>query len=271
MIFLQSRERIVKLQWDNQIKSQGATSAKRCLEVDLDGRSHGGLDEDLTNVLPLLLQKTGKEVSRKLGVDNDVLGFHVTVSDGNVQAHNLLHLELDGGLDFVNLLLHVFSTGDEGGELTGLGKTGTQKTRDLLDHVVGSQEEIVTLGKLLHQLLVLVELLQILNTHVIDTDTVSLFTVSSVSKNTALHLGLGNGGELEGSGETFITDGVVVFQSDLNLDGFGEVTLLSLLVLSVDMDILSSGKAEDVFDSLVKNSRVKLRHGSIFNGLLPSL
>jgi hypothetical protein len=38
-----------------------------------------------------------------------------------------------------------------------LGKTGTQQTRDLLDQGFGSQESIVLLGKLLDELLVLVE------------------------------------------------------------------------------------------------------------------
>jgi hypothetical protein len=167
--------------------------------------------------------------------------------------------------------LHVVSTGNEGGELTGLGKTGTQETRNLLDHVIGSHEEIITLGKLLHHLLVLVELLQILNTHVIDTDTVGLFTMGSISENAALHSRARNSGELEGTGETFITDGVVVLQSDLTLDGFGEVSLLSFLFLSVDMDVSTGGKGKDVGDSLVEERRVKLRHDSVFNGLMPSI
>lgn len=43
----------------------------------------------------------------------------------------LLHLELDGGAHGVHLALEVVTGVHEGGELTGLGKTGAQQTRDL--------------------------------------------------------------------------------------------------------------------------------------------
>lgn len=40
------------------------------------------------------------------------------------------------------------------------------------------------------------------------------------------HVGAGNDGELDGSGETLVTHGVVVLQADLKLDGLEEVSLL---------------------------------------------
>jgi len=40
------------------------------------------------------------------------------------------------------------------------------------------------------------------------------------------HVGAGDGGELDGAGETLVTLGVVVLQTDLELDGLLEVTLL---------------------------------------------
>ena len=46
-------------------------------------------------------------------------------------ASHLLHLELDGGAHGVDLALEVVPGVDEGGELTGLGQTGAQQTRDL--------------------------------------------------------------------------------------------------------------------------------------------
>ena len=46
--------------------------------------------------------------------------------------------------------------------------TWSQKTRDLVNHVIRSEEEIIALGKLLDELLVLVELLQILDGHVVN-------------------------------------------------------------------------------------------------------
>lgn len=230
----------------------------------MNSRSHGRLDVDATNVLPLLLQQTGKEVSSKLSVDDNFLLLHTDVSDRDVKAHDLLHLELDGGLDLIDLSLHVITSGDESGELSCLGKTGTKKTRDLLDHVVRGHEEIVSLGKLLDQLLVLVELLQVLNTHVVNTDAIGLLTVGSISKNTALKVGAGNGRKLEGSGETLVTDRIVVLQRNLGFDGFDEVTLLSGLVFTVDANIFTSRVGKDVSDSLFKECRVKLGHDQIF-------
>jgi hypothetical protein len=223
------------------------------LEENLDWGTHGSLDINLSNVLPLLLQQRSEEIDRKLRVDNEFLVTHGDVSDSNVEAHNLLHLEFDSGFDLVDLLLHIIRRGDKGRELSSLGKSGTQKTRNLLDHVIGSHEEIITLGKLLHHLLVLVEFLKILDTHVVNTDTVGLFTMGSISKNTALKTGTRDTGKLEGSRETLVADGVVVLQSDLTFDGFGEVTLLSRLVLSVEFDTLTASEGKDISDSLVKD------------------
>ena len=45
----------------------------------------------------------------------------------------LLHLELDGALEVVDLLLHVVGVGEKSRELSGLVQTGSQQTRDLLD------------------------------------------------------------------------------------------------------------------------------------------
>ena len=233
------------------------------LEVNLDCRSHGRLDVDLSNVLPLLLQQTSKEVSSKLGVDGDLLGFHLNVSNGNVKAHNLLHLELNRGLDLVDLFLHVVATGQEGGELTGLGQTWTQKTWDLLDHVIGGHEEVVTLGKLLDQLLVLVQLLEVLDTHVVDADTVGLLTVGGISKDAALETGTRDGGEFEGTRETFVTDGIVVLQGDLDLDGFGEVTLLAVLFFSANLHLFTVGVSQNVTDGIVEELGVELGHSAI--------
>jgi len=222
------------------------------------GGAHGGLEVDLANVLPLLLKKRGEEVTGQLGVDGDFLLVHAHVADGDVEAHNLLHLELDGGLDLVDFLLHVILGGEEGGELAGLGKTGTEETGDLLDHVVGGEEEVVTLGKLLDELLVLVELLEVLNAHVVDTDAVGLLAMDGVTEDAALEVGAGDGGEFKGSGETLLASGVVVLEGDLALDGLDEVALLALDVLSVLLDGLAAGEGKDVGDSLVKEGRVQL-------------
>lgn len=61
----------------------------------------------------------------------------------------------------------VLAVSDGGRELAGLGETRTQETRNLLDESLGSHESIVLLGQLLNELLVLVELLEIVDRHVL--------------------------------------------------------------------------------------------------------
>ncbi len=180
------------------------------------------------------------------------------MSHSHIEAHNLLHLELDGGLDLVNLLLHIFARSKEGGELTRLGETRSQKTRDLLDHVVRGKEEVILLGKFLHKLLVLVELLEILDRHLGDLDTISLFAVGGIAENAALDVGTGNFGQAKGTGETFVTLRIVVLQSDLKLNGFGEVTLLSLELDVSLLDGFTGREGKDVVDGLVEDGGVQL-------------
>lgn len=47
------------------------------------------------------------------------------------RCSHLLHLEFDGGTDGVHLALQVISRVHQSRELTSLGQTGTQQTRDL--------------------------------------------------------------------------------------------------------------------------------------------
>jgi len=228
------------------------------LEENLLRRAHGTLDVHLPNVLPLLLEQTRQKVSSQLGVDNHLFLVHLRIGNGNIQAHDLLHLELDRGLDLIDLLLHVVAAGEEGGELACLRETRSQETGDLLNHVVGGHEEVVLLGELLHQLLVLVQLLEVINTHVRDTNTIGLLAMRGVSEHAALEVGAGDGGETEGSAETLVTLGIVVLEGDLNLDGFHEVTLLTLDLVASPGDGVTAGVGEDVIDSLVEQCGVQL-------------
>jgi hypothetical protein len=188
------------------------------LKEDLLTGSHGSLDVHLPNVLPLFLEQTREEVGGKLDVHDDLLLFHANVSDGNVQAHDLLHLELDRGLDLVDLLLHVLAGGEEGWELTRLGQARTEKTGDLFDHVVRREEEVVLLRELLDQLLVLVELLEVVRGHLSDLDAIGLLAVGRVTEDAALEVGTGDLREAEGAGEALVALGIVVFEGDLELD-----------------------------------------------------
>ena len=70
-----------------------------------------------------------------------------------------------------------------GRELSGLGKTRTQETRDLLDESLGSNEGIVLASKLLDELLVLVELLQVIGGHGINTTVLGSVEIVGITEN----------------------------------------------------------------------------------------
>lgn len=54
------------------------------------------------------------------------------------------------------------------------------------------------------------------------------------------HVGTRDGGQTDGTGETLVTLGVVVLQTDLKLDGLEEVSLLLILrVVEQLLDILA--------------------------------
>ena len=115
--------------------------------------AHRGLDVERLNVLPVLLQERDEEVNAQVQVGDDLVIGHVHVADRDGEAEDLLHLELDGGLDVVHLTDHVVLVSQHGGKLTRLVQTGSQETGNLLDERFGREEGVVTLGKLLHQFL----------------------------------------------------------------------------------------------------------------------
>lgn len=132
------------------------------------------------------------------------------MADSNTQTQDLLELELDGGADLSDLVGEVLRVGHGGGELAGLGETGTKQTRNLLDEGFGSEESIVLLGELLDELLVLVEpedrlrhlinslceglevmyaLLQVIDGHVLEVNLLSTIDVGSIGENADGHAG----------------------------------------------------------------------------------
>lgn len=161
-------------------------------------------------------------------VGDELLRGHVNVSDGNTHAENLLQLELNGGLDLGDLAGEIVAVGDWSREFTSLGETGTQETRDLLDERVGSDESIVLASKLLNQLLVLVELLQVIGGHGINATVLSTIDIVLVTENADAHVWAGNDWQADSARETLVTLGVIVLEADLEFDGFEEVSLLLL-------------------------------------------
>lgn len=100
-------------------------------------------------------------------------------------------------------------------EMRTLGQTRTQQTGDLLDEGLGSDEGIVLAGELLNELLVLVELLEVINAHGVNTAVLRTVDIVLVTQNADAHVGAGDGGQLDSAGETLVTLGVIVLQTDL--------------------------------------------------------
>ena len=82
--------------------------------------AHGGLDVKRPHVLPVLLQKRDQEVHGQMDVLDQLLVRHADVSDGDGETKDLLHLELDGGLQVVGLGGQVVVVSHQGWELASL-------------------------------------------------------------------------------------------------------------------------------------------------------
>jgi len=96
-----------------------------------------------------------------------------------------------------------------------LGETGAEQTGDLLDQGVGSDEGIVLASKLLDELLVLVELLEIIGAHGVDTAVLGTVDIVLVTENADAHVRAGNSGQADGARETLVTLGVIVLEANL--------------------------------------------------------
>jgi len=213
---------------------------------DLLSRTHGGLDVQDLHVLPVLLEQGDQEVGGQLHVERNVGGRHGHVGDSQGHAHDLLHLELDGGLGGLDLLRERVVLIEDGGELARLGQTRTQDSGNLLDQGSRGQKVVVLLGELLDELLVLVELLQVIDGHLVNAHLISSLTVLLVSDHANGGIWLGDDRKSESSGETFVSGRIIVLQGDLKLDGLRELADLSLNGLTLVGDLLALGEGEDV-------------------------
>ena len=111
----------------------------------------------------------------------------------NIKIDNyLLHLELDGALEVSNLIVDGIGVGKKRGELAGLVESGAQEPRDLLDQRLGSKEGVVLLGQLLDELLLLVQLLEVVSAHEIDSLGLGLIAMVLISDDAHGELGHGH-------------------------------------------------------------------------------
>jgi hypothetical protein len=87
--------------------------------VETLGRRHGSLDGQGTNVLPALLQKRDEVVDGQHDVADQLILSHANIANSGTHTQNLLQLELDGALDFGDLVVEIFGVRDGGWELAG--------------------------------------------------------------------------------------------------------------------------------------------------------
>lgn len=236
------------------------STQKKTRLVDAAGRRHGSLDGQASNVLPALLEQGDKVVDGQHDVGNQLLLVHVDVTDGDTHAQNLLELELDGGLDLGDLVGQRLRVRDGRGELAGLGQTRTQDTGNGLDQGLRGNEGVVLAGKLLDELLVLVELLQIISRHGIDSAVLGTVNVVLVTQNADGHVGAGDRRQADGARETLVTLGVIVLEADLELDGLEEVTLLGLVRVLEDLDDVGTGGGRRVRNLIFESRTMSSFH-----------
>ena len=154
--------------------------------------------------MPSLLEERNEEVDGQDEVSLEIRFSHVDVTDGDTEAEDLLELELDGGLDLVDLSLDIVSVGDGGREHTHLVELRADKTRDGLDEGIGGQKSIVAGSPLLDRLLLLVELLQVIGAHSVELELLSNIEVLLISNDAHLGVGAGSLGQDIGTSETLV-------------------------------------------------------------------
>ena len=200
------------------------------------GRTHAALDVDRLQVLPVLLEQGHEEVEGDGNVLADFFLLHLHVADRAAQAQDFLELELDGGLNFDDLLGEVVGEGNCSGELAGTVHVRTDDPRNGLDDGFRGKEAVVLGAELLHKLLVLVELLQVI--HVLGSQTSLLggFFLLKIANDADGETGASDVGQLNASGETLVTVDVVVLQIDLKINRLNELTLLLCRAIQDGLD-----------------------------------
>jgi len=75
----------------------------------------------------------------------------------------------------------------------------------------------------------------------VDTDASGLLAVLRITEDAKLQLGAGNGGELDSAVETLVLLGIIVLETNLELDGLGELAALLLGLLYDEGNAVAEG------------------------------
>jgi len=148
--------------------------------------------------------------------------------NGNTHTEDLLQLKLHLATNLCDLILEVVSVLNECGELASFVQARSQKTWDLGDKDLRGHESIEGLCKLLDKLLVLVQLLKVLNAFERDVGSLGLLAMYCIAKHADLHTRARHMGELDSACETFVALGVVILESNDQLNGLQELPGLLL-------------------------------------------
>jgi hypothetical protein len=180
--------------------------------------------------VPSLLEERHKEVKSHHDVLTDLVITHVLAAGGNAHARNLTQLELHGGLDVLEREDKRLVLAHGGGEHLNSGKNRSDDDGHLLQDGIGSNENIVLLGPLFNELLVLVELFEFIKTGDSNVDIIvfDLSLVLLISDQADLKSGAGQVGESDATDETFVLLGIVILKAELDFDSLSELTFLSL-------------------------------------------
>jgi hypothetical protein len=190
--------------------------------------THGALDVQTLDVLPVLGEEGDQEVDSQDDVGGGIFHFHADVGNGDTHANCLLGFQgkLDGLLQAQNFGGDVITGVVHGGEFAGLVETRTQQTGDLTDQSGGRQECVVLGSQLFDKLFVLVHFFEILNGTGSNTSFRGVTAILFSTQQTNVEFLTRGVGDIDGTGETFVFLGIVILEGDLELDGLDEVSLL---------------------------------------------
>ncbi|GIX61797.1 dynein light chain [Babesia caballi] len=155
---------------------------------------------------------TDEIVDGEHNVRPELVGGHLDVSDGDTHAKHLLELELHAGADFPDLVLHVVTVSELGGELAGLVQAGAEEPGNLRQQRLRGEECAVLVGQLLDERLVPVELLETLEVDVVDAQTLGLVTVNLVSEDADTEALARHVLQHDGTVETLVPLSVVILE-----------------------------------------------------------
>ena len=180
---------------------------------------------DGLHVVPSLLEEGDQKVKAHHDVLAELIIGHVLSAGADTHAGDLSELELHGSAEVLDGKDKLLVVGDSHREFLDSVKNGSANHGHLLDDGVGGDEDVVLLGPLLDDLLVLVVLLELVEGGDIDVEIVFLGfdLVLLIGDHADLEVGAGDVGKSDGSDETLILLGIVVLEAELDLNGLSEL------------------------------------------------